>query len=311
MRVFVTGATGYVGAAVVRELVDAGHQVVGLARSDTAAVSLLAAGAEAHRGGLDDPRSLREAAAASDGVIHVAFGAVRRDGNLGTDTDYTAAVQTERRAIVALGEALGGSGRPFVVTSGTAGLAPGRLATEEDVLDPGPATATRAPLEGLALSFAAHGVRVSVVRLAPSVHGDGDRGFVPALIGVARAKGLSAYVGDGSHRWSAVHRLDAARLYRLALETAPAGARLHAVGDEGVPVREIAAAIGRGLDLPVAAVSREEAAGHFGWFAPFVALDNPASSTLTQKEFDWQPVRPGLITGLDTGRYFEERPDSI
>ena len=310
MRVFVTGATGYVGTAIVRELLDAGHHVVGLARSDTSAEALTAAGAEVHRGALADLEGLREVVAASDGVVHAAFNAVRRGGNLGTEVDYAAAVQEERRAIDTLGDALAGSDRPFVVTSGTAGLAPGRVATEEDVLDPGPATALRATLEGAALSFATRGVRVSVVRLAPSVHGDGDHGFVPALIGVARATGVSACVGDGSNRWAAVHRLDAARLYRLALETAPAGARLHAVGDEGVPLREIAAVIGRRLNLPVTTVSREEAGGHFGWFAPFAAFDNRASSTLTQKRFDWHPVRPGLITDLDAGGYFDDRaPD--
>jgi nucleoside-diphosphate-sugar epimerase len=306
MRVFVTGATGYIGSAIVGELIDAGHQVVGLARSDTTAATLAVAGAEVHRGALEDLSGLREAAAASDGVIHAAFGAVRRGGNLGTAADYAAAVQAERRAVEALGEVLAGSGRPFVVTAGTAGLAPGRLATEEDVQDPGPATALRAPLEAAALAFAARGVRASVVRLAPSVHGDGDRGFVPALIDIARAKGVSAYVGDGSNRWAAVHRLDAAHLYRRALEAAPAGARPHAVGDEGVPLREIADVIGRRLNLPVAALSREEADGHFGWFAPFAALDNPASSTLTREQFDWHPVQPGLIQDLDKGHYFDD-----
>jgi nucleoside-diphosphate-sugar epimerase len=306
MRVFVTGATGYIGSAIVRELIDAGHHVVGLARSESAATALTAAGAAVHRGALEDLNGLHEVVAASDGVIHAAFNAVRRAGNLGTETDYAASVQAERRAVETIGAALAGSDRPFVVTSGTAGLAPGRLATEGDVLDPGPATALRAPLEGAVLSLAARGVRVSVVRLAPSVHGDGDRGFVPALIGIARETGVSAYVDDGANRWAAVHRLDAAHLYRLALETAPAGARPHAVGDEGVPLREIADVIGRRLNLPVAAVSREEAGGHFGWFAPFVALDNPASSTLTQKQFDWHPVRPGLIPDLDTGHYFND-----
>jgi nucleoside-diphosphate-sugar epimerase len=304
VRVFVTGATGYVGSAVVRELIDAGHHVVGLARSDKSAAALTAAGAEVHRGALEDLDGVHAGAAAADGVIHAAFSAVRRGGNVGPETDYAAACQAERRAVETIGEALAGSDRPFVITSGTAGLAPGRLATEDDAPAPGPAVALRAPVEEAALSFAARGVRVSAVRLPLSVHGEGDHGFVPALIGIARAKGVSAYPGDGSNRWSAVHRLDAARLYRLALETAPAGARLHAVGDEGVPLREIAEVIGRQVNLPVA--SAEDAGDHFGRFAAFASFDNLASSALTRKRLGWQPVQPGLIPDLEKGHYFND-----
>ena len=299
MRVFVTGATGFIGSAVVRELLSAGHEVAGLARSDEAAASLTAAGAAAHRGALDDPGSLRSGAAASDGVIHTAF------NNISESKDFAAACQADLCAIETLGGALAGSGRPFVVTSGTGLLAPGRLGTEEDAPDPGSPAALRIPSEEAALSFAGRGVRASVVRLPVSVHGDGDRGFVPALIGIARAKHVSAYPGDGSNRWPAVHRLDAAHLFRLALEAAPAGARLHAVDDEGVPVRDIAGVIGRHLHMPVTAISREEADGHFSWFAPFVTLDSPASSILTQKQLGWHPVQPALIPDLEEGHYFD------
>jgi nucleoside-diphosphate-sugar epimerase len=253
MRAFVTGATGFIGSAVVRELLDAGHQVLGLARSDTAAAALAAAGADVRRGTLDDPDSLRSAAATADGVIHTAF--------VHDFSDYAGAARTDRRAIEALGDALAGSGRPFVVTAGTAGLPAGRVATENDASGP---EAPRVS-EQAALAFTARGVRVSVLRLPPSVHGVGDHGFVPRLIEIARTTGVSAYPGDGSNRWPAVHRLDAAHLFRLALEEAPTGARLHGVADEGVPVRDIAEIIGRHLNLPVAAVSREETDRHFGW----------------------------------------------
>jgi nucleoside-diphosphate-sugar epimerase len=298
MRVFVTGATGFVGSAVVRELLDAGHRVLGLARSDQAAASLTAAGAQAHRGALDDLDSLRAGADAADGVIHTAF----QHGS----SDFAAAARSELRAIQRLGETLVGSGRPFVVTSGTAGLTlvSGRVATEDDEQDLSSPAAARIRAEAETLSFAERGVRASVVRLPPSVHGEGDHGFVPQIIAVARAKGVSAYPGDGSNRWAAGHRLDAAHLYRLALEEAPGGARLHAIGDEGVPVRDIADAVGRYLKLPVAAVPREEAADHFGWLGHFFSMDLPASSTLTQKRLGWRPERPGLVEDLEEGHYF-------
>jgi nucleoside-diphosphate-sugar epimerase len=298
MRVFVTGATGFVGSAVVRELLDAGHRVLGLARSDRAAASLTAAGAEVHRGALDDLDGLRAGADAADGVIHTAF----QHGS----SDFAAAARAEIRAIRTLGETLVGSDRPFVVTSGTAGLTlvPGRVSTEDDEQDLSSPAAARIPGEAAALSFAERGVRATVVRLPPSVHGEGDHGFVPHIIAVARAKGVSAYPGDGSNRWAAGHRLDAAHLYRLALEEAPGGARLHAIGDEGVPVRDIAEAVGRYLKLPVAAVPREEAADHFGWLGHFFAMDVPASSALTRKRLGWHPERPGLVEDLDEGHYF-------
>ena len=297
MRVFVTGATGFIGSAVVRELLEAGHNVTGLARSDQGAASVTAAGAEVHRGSLTDLDSLRAGAAEADGVIHTAY-----IHDFSPTGDPAAAARTDGQAIQALGETLAGSGRPLVVAAGSALLAPGRLATEDDNMPddtPHPRVSERA-----ALAFAGRGVRVAAMRLPPSVHGRGDHGFVPGLIGIARAKGLAAYVGDGSNRWAAVHRLDAARLFRLALESAPAGTRLHAVGDEGVPFRDIAAVIGRHLDLPVTSISREEADAHFGGFALFAGMDVPASSAITQQRFGWHPVQPGLIADLDEGHYF-------
>ena len=296
MRVFVTGATGFIGRAVVRELLGAGHRVVGLARSDAAAASLAAVGVAVHRGALDDLDSLGSAAAASDGVIHTAY--------VHHFSDFAAAAQTDRRAIEALGEALGGSDRPFVITSGTTFLTSGRVATEDSAPDPGSVGALRLVSEQAALSFAARGVRVSVVRFPPSVHGEGDHGFVPILIGIARTKGVSAYVGGGSNRWAAVHRLDAAHLFRLALETTPAGARLHGVGEEGVPFRDIAEVIGQHLTLPITTISHEQADDHFGFLGPIVTLDCPASSALTQQQLGWHPVQPALIPDLDEGHYF-------
>jgi nucleoside-diphosphate-sugar epimerase len=301
MRVFVTGATGFIGSAVVRELLGAGHQVTGLARSEAAAAALAAAGAGVHRGSLQDPDSLRAGAAAADGVIHTAY-----IHDFTPTGNPAAAAATDGRAIEAIGEALAGSGRtqkPLVVAAGLVNT-PGQVATEEDAAPDHPMHPRVS--EPAALALADRGVRVSVLRLPPSVHGEGDYAFVPALIGIARAKGLAAYVGDGSNRWAAVHRLDAARLARLALETAPAGTRLHAVGDEGVPFRDIAAVIGRHLDLPVKSLPAGEAAEHFGPFAGFAAIDVPASSALTRERFGWQPEQPGLIADLDQGHYFTQ-----
>jgi nucleoside-diphosphate-sugar epimerase len=301
MRVFVTGASGWIGSAVVPELIDAGHQVVGLARSDTSAAALAATGAEVHRGSLDDLDSLRSAAEASDGVIHLAF-----KHDLVFSGNFQAAADADRRAIEAFGEALAGSDRPLVIASGVLGLAPGRVATERDGHGPAPAVSPRLANAEFVLALASRGVRSSVVRLAPTVHGEGDNGFVPTLVRIARDKGVSGYVGDGLNRWTAVHRLDAARLFRLALEKGPAGSTLHGVAEEGVAIRDIAEVIGRHLDLPVLAISPEDADEHFGWLAGFLAPDSPASSTLTREQLGWQPTHPGLIEDLDEGHYFRD-----
>jgi nucleoside-diphosphate-sugar epimerase len=295
MRVFVTGAAGFIGSAVVRDLLDAGHRVTGMVRSEETAGSVAAAGADVHRGTLDDLDGLRGAAAAADGVVHLAY--------VHDFSDMAAAAATDRAAIEALGAGLAGTGRPLVIASGVLLAAPrGEVATEEDPAGPQP----RGRSEDTLFALAERGVRASAVRLAPTVHGRGDRGFVRILIDIAREKGVSAYVGDGANRWPAVHRLDAARLFRLAVEGAPAGSRLHAVDDEGVPLREIAGVIGRHLGVPVRGVSAEEAPGHFGWFAPIVSADAPASSVRTREALGWEPAGARLLTDLDEGHYFAD-----
>ncbi|MCV7091252.1 SDR family oxidoreductase [Mycobacterium interjectum] len=297
MHVFVTGATGHIGSAVVTELLEAGHRVTGLARSDERAAALIALGATPHIGDLDDLDGLRDAAAAADGVIHLAF---KHDFD-----DFAGAAQADLRAVEALGEALVGTDKPFVSTSGTlllAFAAPGRLATEDDTLPAGP----RIDSENAVIALAERGVRSSVIRLSPLVHSNLDHhGFAHHLIKTARDTRVSAYIGDGSNRWPGLHTLDAAHLYRLALEKAPAGTRLHGVADEGVPFRDIAGVIARHLGVPAVSIPAEQA-GHFGFLALFASLDNPTSSALTQKTLDWKPERPGLLEDLDAGHYFGE-----
>ena len=305
MRIFVTGASGWIGSAVVPELIDAGHQVTGLARSDGSAAALTTAGAEVVRGTIDDLGTLRRAAAAADGVIHLAF-----KHDIAFSGGFEGAAEADRRAIAAFGDALAGSDRPLVIASGTLGVAPGRVATERDGHGPAPAEHGRGPqlrreTAEFTVSLADRGVRSAVLRLPPTVHGDGDHGFMAAIVGLARDKGVSGYLGDGSNRWPAVHQLDAAHLFRLAVEHAPAGSTLHAVADEGVPIRAIAEVIGRHLDVPVASIAAGDAAAHFTWLAGFIGLDSPASSTLTRELLGWQPAQPGLIEDLEKGHYFQ------
>jgi nucleoside-diphosphate-sugar epimerase len=304
MRIFVTGASGWIGSAVVPELTGAGHQVTGLARSEDSAAKLAAAGAQVQRGTLDDLDVLRTAAAASDGVIHLAF-----KHDIAFTGDFQGAADADRRAVETFGEVLAGSGRPLVIASGTAWAAPGRVATERDGHGPAPeymggGPGTRHGTAELTLSYADRGIRSVVLRLPPTVHGDGDNGFMATIVAIAREKGVSAYIGDGANRWPAVHRLDAAHLFRLAVEEVPAGTTLHAVADQGVPIRDIAAVIGRHLGVPTASVAPGDAAGHFTWLAAFLGLDIPASSTLTRELTGWQPTQPGLIDDLEKGHYF-------
>jgi nucleoside-diphosphate-sugar epimerase len=295
MKVFVTGATGFIGSAIVRELISAGHQVLGLTRSDAGAKSLIAASAQVHLGTLEDLESLRSGAAMSDGVIHTAF--------IHDFSKFRENCEIDRRAIEALGSALEGSDRSLIVTSGTGMVAPGRLGTEEDEPIPSSAGMPRVSEEAAA-SVASRGVRVSVVRL-PQVHDRVKQGLITYAIAVARKKGVSAYVGDGLNRWPTVHRLDCAHLYRLVLENGSRRARYHAVAEEGVPVRVIAEAIGRGLKLPTVSLSAEQAGEHFSWLGFFVGLDVPASSALTQERLGWRPTQTGLMDDLDHARDFE------
>jgi nucleoside-diphosphate-sugar epimerase len=294
MRVFVTGATGFIGSVIVRELIDSGHQVLGLARSEAGAQSLIAAGAQVHHGGLEDLDTLRSGANDADAVIHTAF---RHDFS-----NFAENCETDKRAIETLGSALEGSERPLLVTSGLATVAEGRMATEEDAPLPPSSSYPRAS-EATAETLLKRGVRVSVVRL-PQVHNQVKQGLVTYAIALAREKGVSAYMAAGLNRWAAVHVLDAARLYRLALENHEAGARYHAVAEEGVPVRDIAEAIGRGLKVPVVSKSPEEAATHFGWLGMFVGRDLTGSSVETQRRLGWRPAEPGLIADLDRAQYF-------
>jgi len=306
MRIFVTGASGWIGLAVVPELLGAGHEVVGLARSEASAQRLEAAGALVHRGDLDDADDLAKAAADSDGVIHLAF-----QHEVAFSGNFAAAGAADRRAVEAMGAALADSDRPLVLASGMLGLTPGRVATEDDGLVPDAAVRAnpagiRAATALLALSLRGIGVRSSVLRLPPTVHGAGDNGFMATLVGIARERGVAGYVGDGSNRWPAVHRSDAARLFRLAVEAAPAGSVLHAAADEGVAFRDIADAMGRHLGVPAASVVPADAAEHFAHLGHFVGLDSPATAAATRELLAWEPTGPSLLEDLEQDHYYRE-----
>jgi nucleoside-diphosphate-sugar epimerase len=307
MKIFVTGASGWIGSAVVPELLEAGHQVIGLARSDESAQKLEAAGVEVRRGDLDSLDVLRDAASESDGVIHLAF-----NHEIAFSGNFQGAADADRKAVEVFAEALKGTNKPLVIASGLLGLTPGRVVTEKDGHDigmenimKGSGPQVRHSTAEFVLSLASSGVRSSIVRLSPTNHGDGDNGFMATIVKIARDKGVSGYIGDGTSRWPAVHRLDSAHLFRLAVDNAPAGSTLHAAADEGIQIKDIAEIIGRHLNLPVVSIAPEDAAEHFTWMSSFLALDSPASSQITRELLDWQPKQPGLIEDLDQGHYFK------
>ncbi len=296
MRIFLTGGTGFVGSAVMKELIDAGYEIIALARSEAAANLLRDEGVQVYFGNLEEPESLRKGIELADGVIHTAF---NHDFS-----NFKNNCEMDRRVIEAIGTMIKGSNHPFLITSAIGVLPQGKLVTEENMPDFGLSAHFRAATEEAAELVRKNGGRVSVIRLAPTVHGEGDHNFIPTLIKIAREKGVSAYIGEGENRWPAVHRLDAAKLYRLILENDYNGERFHAVGEEGIPFKEIAYAIGRGLNVPVVSITAEKATEHFGWFSNFAKLDIPASNRLTREKLGWQPSQDGLLEDLLEGHYF-------